>query len=383
MRAIKRIAIVAGEESGDILGAGLIAALKKLHPNCQFEGIGGSRMQAEGFVTHFPLERLAVMGLVEPLKRLPELLNIRGTLLRMYCQNPPDIFIGIDSPDFNLALEEKLRNQGIKTVHYVSPSVWAWRQKRVFRIARGVDLMLTLFPFEADFYKEHQVPVVCVGHPLADNIPVEDTKESARAGLGLAAGKKYLAILPGSRQSEVEKLIVSFLAAARLLKESHPELEFLIPAANSARKQQIEPHLQNYTDLKVHLSLENSHQVMAAADAVLISSGTTTLEALLLKRPMVIAYRVAWLSYKILKRLVKSKYIGLPNLLAKKLLVPELIQDAAEPAAIADAVEPYIYDNDTLNTIQGEYVRIHRSLKLDASKTAAEAIQSMWEENKS
>lgn len=371
---LRRVAIVAGEESGDILGAGLIEALQAEFPDCIFEGIGGPRMLARGFVSHFPLERLAVMGLVEPLKRLPELLGIRRQLRERYSQYPPDIFIGIDAPDFNLSLEEALHDVGVTTAHYVSPSVWAWRQSRVKKIARAVDLMLTLFPFEADFYSDHNVNVAFVGHPLADKFPLEDQKSIVRERLGLDAAAKYVALLPGSRAAEVEKLGADFISTAQLCLQADPTLTFLLPAANEARHQQLQNMLGGYPELPIKLSLKNSHDVMAASDVVLMASGTTTLEALLLKKPMVITYRLASLSFWILKRLVKSKYIGLPNLLADKPLVPELIQSEATPLAMSRSVLSFLQNPAHVEALKSEYLDIHRSLKKNASEEAAKAI---------
>ncbi|MFT5082936.1 MAG: lipid-A-disaccharide synthase [Lentisphaeria bacterium] len=374
-----RIALVVGEESGDILGAGLIAALKKHYPNCQFEGIGGPRMIAEGFLSHFSMERLAVMGLVEPLKRLPELLSIRSQLRKRFTENPPDVFIGIDAPDFNLTLEESLRRKHVLTVHYVSPSVWAWRQWRLKRIARSVDLMLTLFPFETKFYENHRVSVAFVGHPLADDIPLDDIKNSARSRLNLDPNGQYVALLPGSRRSEVEKLGQIFLQAARLCKVRYPELKFLVPAVNATRQQELSELLTDYDDLFVRLSLRDSHDVMAAADVVLMASGTTTLEAMLLKRPMVIAYRMAKLSFWIISRMVKSKYIGLPNLLADKLLVSEFIQNEARAEKLSEAVLEYLDSPERASKLQNDFLDIHRLLRKNASESAASEIVKLWE----
>ncbi|VUD68235.1 Lipid-A-disaccharide synthase [Thalassocella blandensis] len=371
---LRRVAIVAGEESGDILGAGLIEALQAQFPDCIFEGIGGPRMLARGFVSHYPLERLAVMGLVEPLKRLPELLRIRRELRERYSQYPPDIFIGIDAPDFNLALEDALHQEGVTTAHYVSPSVWAWRQSRVKRIARAVDLMLTLFPFEAKFYTEHNVNVAFVGHPLADKFPLDDEKYLARDRLGLDPDAQYVAILPGSRAAEVEKLGKDFIQAAQLCWQQNPQLKFLLPAVNETRYQQLQLMLQHVKELPITLSLQNSHDVMAASDVVLMASGTTTLEALLLKKPMVIAYRLATLTYWILKRMVKSKFIGLPNLLADKALVPELIQHQATPEAMSQHVLAFLQDESKVDALKQEYIDIHQALKKNASEEAAKAI---------
>lgn len=377
MKSPSRIAIVVGEDSGDLLGAGLIKALKARYPDCIFEGVGGRRMLAEGFISHHAMDRLAVMGLIEPLKRLPELLGIRKSLRLRYSQNPPDVFIGIDAPDFNLSLELALREKGVKTVHYVSPSVWAWRQGRVKKIARAVDLMLTLFPFEAAFYQDHRVPVVCVGHTLADQIPLEDKKYEKRQQLGLDAEGKYLAILPGSRKSEVEKLCRTFLQAAELCRANDPNIHVLIPAANNARYEQITSIVSDFPKLNVQLSKANSHDVMAVADVVLIASGTSTLEALLLKRPMVIAYRVAGLTFWLLKRLVKSKYVGLPNLLAGKSLVPELLQDQATPENISAEIIKALNDDSRQQQLINEYVSIHQTLKKNADETAASAVENL------
>ncbi|VXB63776.1 tetraacyldisaccharide-1-P synthase [Pseudomonas sp. 8AS] len=365
-----RIALVAGETSGDILGAGLMQALKIQHPDAEFIGIGGPRMQAEGLASYFPMERLAVMGLVEVLGRLPELLARRKRLIRTLIDAKPDVFIGIDAPDFNLTLELKLRQAGIKTVHYVSPSVWAWRQKRVLKIRQACDLMLTLFPFEAKFYLDHQVPVRFVGHPLANTIPLQADRQAARAALGVPAEVPLVALLPGSRGGEVARLGELFLDTAQRLRALRSGVQFVLPCASAERRAQLEALLAS-RDLPLLLLDGQSHEALAACDAVLIASGTATLEALLYKRPMVVAYRVAPLTYRILKRLVKSPYISLPNLLAERMLVPELIQDAATPDALAQALVPLL-DNGVEQT-QGFDV-IHRALRQDASQQAADAV---------
>lgn len=365
-----RVALVAGEASGDILGCGLMQAIKQRHPNAEFIGVGGARMEAEGLKSYFPMERLAVMGLVEVLGRLFELLGRRRQLARDLIAAQPDVFIGIDAPDFNLGLELKLRRAGIKTVHYVSPSVWAWRQKRVLKIREACDLMLTLFPFEAQFYDEHQVPVHFVGHPLADAIPLQADRAAAREALDLPQDEPVVALMPGSRGGEVARLGELFLDAAIRLRALRPGIHFLLPCATPERREQLEQMLAG-RDLPLTLLNGRSHEALAACDAVLIASGTATLEALLYKRPMVVAYRVAPLTYRILKRLVKSPYISLPNLLAQRLLVPELIQDAATPEALAQAVAPLI-DGGQVQT-EG-FDLIHRALRRDASLSAADAV---------
>lgn len=370
MADLLRVALVAGEASGDILGAGLMQALKARHPHIEFIGVGGPLMQAEGLTSYFPMERLAVMGLVEVLGRLPELLARRRHLIKTLIDAKPDVFIGIDAPDFNLGLELKLRRGGIKTVHYVSPSVWAWRQKRVLKIRDACDLMLCLFPFEAQFYDAHQVPVRFVGHPLADAIPQQADRAAARAALDLPQDRTVVALLPGSRGGEVARLGALFLDTAVRLRTLRPGIRFVLPCASPERRVQLEQMLVG-RDLPLTLLDGRSHDALAACDAVLIASGTATLEALLYKRPMVVAYKVAPLTYLILKRLVSSAYISLPNLLAERLLVPELIQDAATPEALAQALAPLLNDGE----VQTEgFDVIHRALRRDASAQAAEAV---------
>jgi len=364
------VALVAGESSGDILGAGLMQALKVRHPDVEFVGVGGARMEAEGLKSYFPLERLAVMGLVEVLGRLPELLSRRKRLLRTLLDVRPDVFIGIDAPDFNLDLELKLRRAGIKTVHYVSPSVWAWRQKRVLKIRDGCDLMLTLFPFEAKFYDAHQVAVRFVGHPLADAIPLCADRDAARALLNLPTDAPIVALMPGSRGGEVARLGSLFLDAAERLRGLRPGIRFVMPCASPERRTQLEQMLAG-RDLPLTLIDGRSHEALAACDAVLIASGTATLEALLYKRPMVVAYRVAPLTFSILKRMVKSAYVSLPNLLAQRLLVPELLQEAATPEAMAQLLSPLLEYGE----VQTEgFDEIHRTLRRDASSQAADAV---------
>ncbi|MCD9457584.1 lipid-A-disaccharide synthase [Marinibactrum halimedae] len=367
--------MVAGEASGDILGAGLMESLLARFPNAQFRGIGGPLMIEQGFKSLFPQERLAVMGIVEPLKRLPELLSIRRSLRQDAIQNPPSVFIGIDSPDFNLDLELKLREAGIATVHYVSPSVWAWRQGRVHKIAKAVDRMLTLLPFEAAFYKQHDVPVTFVGHPLADQIAMEPDVVSARQVLGIDLQAQVVALLPGSRSGEVKLLAPDFIEAAKLCFQVNPHLQFMIPAANGARYAQLEALIEDYRGtLPITLVDGQSKTVMAAADAVLMASGTTTLEAMLLKKPMVVAYRMAWLSAVILSRMVKTQFISLPNLLAGEGLVPEVLQKEVTPKRLADEVLKYFQHPESVETITQRFYDMHIHLKQGASEKAAEAV---------
>lgn len=374
-----KIALVAGEVSGDILGASLMRALRAYHPDVEFIGVGGPLMIAEGIQSIFPMDRLAVMGIIEVLGRLPELLWRRHKLEKQLIHQHPDVFIGIDAPDFNLHLESKLKKAGIKTVHYVSPSVWAWRQKRIFKIRKSCDLMLTLFPFEAHFYEQHDVPVCFVGHPLADTIPLNNDKANARLSLKVdSLNNSIIALLPGSRSSEITKLGNLFLDAASLVLEKMPNAHFLIPCATNERYSQIEAMLRNY-NLPVTLILGRSHEVLEACDAVLIASGTATLEALLFKRPMVVAYKMSSLTYKILKKLVRVGSISLPNLLIGKPVVPEFIQDEATPENLAKQLL-LLLENGTEQT--EEFTVIHHSLRREASIRAAEAILNLVSVNK-
>lgn len=370
-------AIVAGEASGDILGANLIRALKQLFPDAIFEGIGGPQMQAESFRSLYEMDRLSVMGLVEPLKRLPELLRIRRNIVRRYSNNRPAVFIGIDSPDFNSGIEQRLHRAGVKTVHYVSPSVWAWRQGRIKKIKKSVDLMLTLLPFEADFYRQHQVPVCFVGHPLAQQFGGKPDKNSACTELGLDPQRPVLCIMPGSRSSEVELLANLFLDAAEVVRQTwNADIQLVIPAANQARYQQVEEILGHRPNLNILLLQQQSHLAMEAADVVLLASGTTALEAMLLKKPMVVSYRFGAWTYKLLSRLIKTPYASIPNLLANKMLVPELIQDDASvdnlSAAVIDA-----FDADRRELLQVEFARLQEQLAVDSGAVAAGAISEL------
>lgn len=370
--------IVAGEASGDILGAGLIRALRRKYPGARFVGIGGEEMVAEGFLSLVPMERLSVMGLVEVLGRLRELFSIRARLMTYFLQNPPDVVIGIDSPDFTLGVERRCRDAGMLTAHYVSPSVWAWRQNRIFKIAKSVDLMLTLFPFEARFYEEHKVPVAFVGHPLADRIPMEPDTLAARRSLGLNEQAPVLAILPGSRGGEVERLGGLFLEAVKWIQSRRPDLQLAIPCVNREREQQVRA-LVDALDVKLAVTIVRgrSREVMAAADVVLLASGTATLEAMLLKKPMVVGYRLSNLSFKIVSRMVKSPYIALPNLLAKKPLVPEFIQDDATPQALGEAVLERLENPEERERLTKAFSEIHATLRQNADEQAASAIASL------
>lgn len=373
-----RIALVAGETSGDMLGAGLIKHLKQRFPEATFEGIGGPLMIAEGMDSFHPMERLSVMGLVEVLGRLWELLGIRRSLIQRWHADPPDVFIGIDAPDFNLTLAQRLREQGIKTVHYVSPSVWAWRKKRVVKIAKAVDLMLTLFPFEAQFYQQERVPVRFVGHHLADKIPLQTDHIAARRALKVDESAPLVCLMPGSRRGEVAKLGDVFLRAAQNLVESQPDIQFLIPAANEERRQQIVEQIEALpVTLPIHVFLGQSHTCMAAANVVLLASGTATLEALLLKKPMVVSYVMAPLTFWLLKRMVTQPYISLPNLLAERELVPEILQDDATPERLSQTLYELLQDNANAQQLQADFLRIHHTLRCHADEQAAQAVAEL------
>lgn len=376
MNPILRVGILAGESSGDILGAGLMQAMLHHFPDIRFEGIGGPLMEAQGLSSMVPMERLSVMGLTEPLKRLPELLRIRKNVIRHFREDPPDVFIGIDSPDFNLGIEKRLRKAGIRTVHYVSPSVWAWRQGRIRKIAAACDLVLALFPFEAVFYKARQVPVAYVGHPLADNIPLVPDKPGARSRLGLAIDRPVLAILPGSRRDEVARLAPVFLQTAARLQQADPRLQVILPCASLARREQI-ARMPDIQALDIQLVDGQSRIVMEAADAALLASGTASLEAMLYKLPMLVCYRMGALSYAIISRMVKVPYFSLPNLLAGEKLVDELVQDQVLPTVMAEKMQRLLDRDLAHQQLMTRYQHLHEQLKQNASDKAAAAVISL------
>ena len=377
-----KIAMVAGELSGDILGAGLIAALKKRYPQARFQGIGGERMLAQGFDSLFPIESLSVMGLFEVLRHLPTLLRIRLALNRHFSADPPDLFIGIDSPDFNLPLERYLKKRAIPTVHYVSPSVWAWRQGRIHNIARSVDLMLTLFPFEKDFYEKYAVPVHYVGHPLADEIPLDNNREVARRALNQNPEARMVALLPGSRMTEVKALGGLFLDTALWLRAQRPALVFFLPVATARIRHYLNALIaERAPDLEVNLIDGRSREIMAAADVILLASGTATLEALLLKRPMVVTYKMAPLTFFIVSRLVKIPFFSQPNLLAGRELVKEFIQDGASVDNLGPILLELLDDNDTRARLTTEFRQIHIRLRRNANEEAAAAISKLLDKS--
>ncbi|MBT3437203.1 MAG: lipid-A-disaccharide synthase [Oceanospirillaceae bacterium] len=368
------IVIIAGEASGDVLGAGLMLALQKQRPELKFEGIGGPQMLALGFTSLVPMERLSVMGLVEVLGRLPELLRLRRRLIKRYIKQPPLAVVGIDAPDFNFVLETKLKAANIPTVHYVSPSVWAWREDRVFTVAKACHRVLALLPFELPYYQGHNIPATFVGHPLADVIPGDLTQAVAQTQLQLVAQQPVLALLPGSRAAEVRQLAPDFLAAAALLQQQHPLLQVVVAAANRQRQAELQEQLLAHPQLRIQLVLGQSHPVLAAADAVLVASGTATLETLLFEKPMLVCYRMNGLSYRLFKRKLKVAFVSLPNLLAGQQIVEELLQDAVQPQLIARKLDALLFDASVATAQQQHFSDIHRQLACGASTTAAQAV---------
>lgn len=333
-----RLGILAGEASGDILGASVAKELRRRHSHLQLQGIGGDGLAEQGLISSHPMDRLSVFGIVDPLKRLPELLKVRRQAFEQQVNWRPDCFLGIDSPDFNLTLERQLRAQGVTTAHLVSPSVWAWRPGRVRKIAAAVDLMLCLLPFETRFYEAAGVPAICVGHPLIEELAELPSRAVQRAKFGLQNDAKVLAVLPGSRAGEVASLMAIYGQTMAALASQHRNLHFLIPAANDDRRRQIESVTQAL-EISVTVISGQGREAMLASDAVLLASGTATLEAMLLRRPMVVAYRMPWLSWQILSRMAITPFVGLPNVLAGREVVPELLQDAATPGGLVRQVE--------------------------------------------
>jgi lipid-A-disaccharide synthase len=371
-----RVAMAAGEASGDQLGAHLIAALKARRPALRFAGIGGPRMAAQGFEVQVSMDQLAVRGYAEALQHYRRILRIRRDLARSLLAEPPGLFIGVDASDFNLGLERELRESGIPTVHYVSPSVWAWRRWRVRRVARAATHLLALFPFEPAFYEKAGVPVTYVGHPLADVIPLDVDKAAARAQLRLPARKLIVALLPGSRRSELQHMADTFVLAAHRLRQDVPEVHFICPMASRETRDMFEAavHAQQRTDLPMTLMFGHSHEALAAADLALVASGTATLEAALLKTPMVITYRQASLSWALMRHMAYLPYVGLPNVLAGEPLVPELLQGKATPAALAAALLALLRDTDLQRRQVERFREIHVQLRQNTAEKAADAV---------
>lgn len=373
-----KIAMVAGEASGDLLGAHLITALKKQRHDLSFFGIAGPSMMREGAETRFDMEQLSVRGYFEVIKRLPTLLKLRKSLLNQIVAENPDVFIGIDAPDFNFWLEKKLKKKGIPTIHYVSPSIWAWRGRRIHKIKRAVSHMLALFPFEPLLYEAVNVPVTFIGHPLADEVALKPSKKAAREMLKLDPQAFTIALLPGSRQSEVNRHAELFIETAALITRDYPDARFLVPLVTRETRAIFEKVLEarGYQDIPIQLLFGHAHDAMEASDFVLVASGTATLEAALLKRPMIITYRMSRLSWFVLKRMQYLPYVGLPNVLAKRFIVPELLQDDATPEKITETMREMLTDKARLKDIKETFTNIHRTLKQNAAKQAADIVLS-------
>lgn len=371
------VAMVAGETSGDLLAGLLLDGLRARWPGLQAGGIGGPQMVRRGFDAWWPSDRLAVRGYVEVVRHYREIIGIRKQLKARLLKTPPDIFIGVDAPDFNLDLELALKEQGVKTVHFVSPSVWAWRPERVEKIRRSVDHVLCIFPFEPALLERHGIAATYVGHPLASVIPMEPDRAAARRELGLGADDQVVAILPGSRKSEIQYLASRFFEAAALVKRARPAIKFVVPAVPVLRDQIAGAARAAGMSADVEIVTGQSHVALAACNVTLIASGTATLEAALFKRPMVIAYNMNWLSYQIMRRKKLQPWIGLPNILCQDFVVPELLQDEATPQALADALMQWLDAPEKIASLQQRFSALHVQLQRDTSQLAANAIQQV------
>jgi len=376
MNPKKTIAMVAGEVSGDLLGSMLMAAIRQARPDVRFIGIGGPKMRAAGMDVLFPLEKLAVNGYLEVLRHYRELAGIRRSLRERFLAEPPALFIGIDAPDFNLDLELALKAEGIPTVHYVSPSIWAWRGERIHKIKRAVSHLLALFPFEAPLYEKAGVPVTYVGHPLADLLPPQTHRGEMREQMRIRQTARVFALLPGSRQSEVRRLAPTFIEPAKLILQQQADAQFLVPLASRETRAIFEHELwrQEARELPVTLLFGHAHDAMIAADWVLVASGTATLEAALLKRPMVITYRMTPFSFWLARRKQYLPYVGLPNILAGRFVVPEILQDDATPQNLAQALLNAVNNRQAVARLEQCFDDIHRSLRQNTAEKAAQAI---------
>ncbi|BAN22956.1 lipid-A-disaccharide synthase [Caballeronia insecticola] len=375
-----RVAMVAGEPSGDLLAASLLSGLTNTLPEgTRYSGIGGPRMKAEGFEAHWPMDKLTVRGYVEALKHIPEILGIRNEIKRQLLAEPPSVFIGVDAPDFNFGLEQPLREAGIPTVHFVCPSIWAWRGGRIKKIVKAVDHMLCVFPFETALLEKAGVTASYVGHPLADEIPLEPDVAGARRELGIAEGGPVIAVLPGSRRSEIALIGPTFFDAMELMQLREPGVRFLMPAANPALRELLQPLVDAHPHLSLTITDGRAQTAMTAADAILVKSGTVTLEAALLKKPMVISYKVPWLTGQIMKRQGYLPYVGLPNILAGRFVVPEILQHFATPEALADATLKQLNDEANRRTLREIFTDMHIALRQNTSQKAAQAVARVLE----
>jgi len=372
-----RLAMVAGEASGDLLAGLLLGGLNARWPGLKAFGIGGPKMAAQGFEAWWPHDTLAVRGYVEVLKHYREISAIREQLAERLLADKPDVFIGVDAPDFNLDLEARLKAQGVKTIHFVSPSIWAWRGKRIETIRRSVDEVLCIFPFEPAIYSKQGIAATYVGHPLADAIPLEVPRAASRAALGLPADATVVAILPGSRRSEVQYIAPRLLAAAAVMNTLRPGLRFVLPVVPGLRHL-LEPLRKQYAaSVSLELLDGRSHEALAACDVALVASGTATLEAALFKRPMVIAYAMHALSWQMMKRMKYQPWVGLPNILLREFAVPELIQGDATPERLAHAAVAWLEDAPRCAELQIKFEALHRELRRDTAKTATDAIEKI------
>lgn len=368
--------MIAGETSGDLLAADLIKTLKKRFPDASFIGIGGPRMIAEGFESLFPMEKLSVMGFFEVIKHLPELLKIRKQIIKQLLAINPDVFIGIDAPDFNFKVEETLKNNNIKTIHYVGPSVWAWREKRLEKIKRKVDGVLVLFPFEPPYYDKYGIPVKFVGHPLANKIPEQSNTKEARDRLGLPVEAHITGLMPGSRMSEVNAMADVYIQSAAIVSDAYPEMIFIVPCVHDAAKKRMQQAIDNFgKNLNIQLFDQKSDLVIEASDQLIVTSGTATLEVALYKKPLVLSIKVHPISYKIMKALATTQWIGLPNILAQETLVPELIQDEATPEKVALALIELISSPSIRAKQIQAFEKQYEQLKQKASELAADAVE--------
>jgi lipid-A-disaccharide synthase len=375
-----RVAMVAGEPSGDLLAASLLEGLnQRLPAGTQFNGIGGPRMTAAGFDAHWPMDKLTVRGYVEALKHIPEILGIRNELKRQLLAEPPSVFIGVDAPDFNFGLEHALRDAGIPTVHFVCPSIWAWRGGRIKKIVKAVDHMLCVFPFEPALMEKAGIASTYVGHPLADEIPLVPDVEGARRALGLPEGGPIIAVLPGSRRSEIALIGPTFFDAMELMQLREPGVRFVMPAANAGLRELLQPLVAAHPNLSLTITEGKAQVAMTAADAILVKSGTVTLEAALLKKPMVISYKVPWLTGQIMQRQGYLPYVGLPNILAGRFVVPEILQHFATPEALADATLKQLNDDANRATLTEIFTEMHHALRQNTALRAAEAVAQVLE----
>jgi lipid-A-disaccharide synthase len=378
-----RIAMVAGEPSGDLLAASLLKGLQERLPaGTRYSGIGGPRMTAAGFEAHWPMDKLTVRGYVEALRHIPEILGIRNELKRQLLADPPSVFIGVDAPDFNFGLEQPLREAGIPTVHFVCPSIWAWRGGRIKKIVKAVDHMLCVFPFEVELLEKAGVAATYVGHPLADEIPLQPDMGQARRELGLPESGPVVAVLPGSRRSEIALIGPTFFDAMALMQRREPALRFVMPAATPALRALLQPLADAHPGLALTMTEGGAQRAMTAADAVLVKSGTVTLEAALLKKPMVISYKVPWLTGQIMRRQGYLPYVGLPNIHAGRFVVPEILQHFATPEALADATLTQLHDEANRRTLVDVFTQMHHALRRNTARSAAEAVERVIEARK-